>query len=607
MTDTPLPIMANLIPQEKIAEIQHAIDIVQIISEYVQLKQQGRNFTGLCPFHSEKTPSFMVNPEKKLFKCFGCGEGGTVFNFVMKQEGLGFVESVKLVASKAHIDITHLLTQRSSVSDTEKARLVKIHDFVAKVYHKFLLDSKEGTGAREYLGQRKINEQSIKNFCLGYAPSGWDTLIKIGKDRSISTAQMEKTGLILPGKEKEHYYDRFRNRLMFPIVDARKRVIGFGGRTLDNSLPKYLNSPETVLFNKSSVLYGIDVAKAAIMKQRRAILMEGYTDVIMAHQHGVDWSVAVMGTAISKQHLKCLRQYCQEVVLLLDADTAGWKSSDRSLDIFIEEEFDVKIAQLPAGYDPCDYLVAEGAEKFLGHVNNAKDFFRFKVEMATSKWDMGTVNGRANAINDVLSTAMKMPDIIKRNLLIKMIAEEMSVDETALRDQFKKINQRPVHAGNKKQQPVEQRFDASSMAERELLYLMLSCNEVIPRIVAEIGLEEFDNKDFSKIAEKVVELYNKNTSVKGEDVLHALEDLRLNKLLMDVVTGKEFQNVANHSERLEACIHYFKMRNSKKDVCQAKKRTLENVKVGSREEDIVALLDELHKKHRNRHALKGKA
>ncbi len=597
--------MANLIPQEKITEIQHAVDIVQIISEFVQLKQKGRNFTGLCPFHSEKTPSFTVNPEKKLFKCFGCGEGGTVFNFIMKQEGLDFVESVKLVASKAHIDVSPLLAQRSSVSDMEKERLVKLHDFVAKIYHKFLLDSKEGIAAREYLRQRKINDQSIKNFCLGYAPNGWDTLIKIGKDRSISTTLLEKTGLVLPGKEKEHYYDRFRNRLMFPIVDARKRVIGFGGRTLDNTLPKYLNSPETVLFNKSSVLYGIDVAKAAIMKQRRVILMEGYTDVIMAHQHGIDWSVAVMGTAISKQHLKVLRQYCQEVILLLDADAAGWRSSDRSLDIFIEEEFDVKIAQLPEGYDPCDFLVAEGAEKFLGHVNNAKDFFHFKVEMATSKWDMATVHGRANAINDVLLTAMKMPDIIKRNLHIKMIAEEMSIDEAALRDQFKKINKRPVYAGNK-QPPIEQRFNASSMAERELLYLMLSCNEVIPRIVEEIVLEEFHNKDFLKIAEKVVELYDKNSSVKDEDVLHTLDDLRLNKLLMDIVTGGEFQNVTNHSERLEACIHFFKKRNNKKDICQAKKRTLETVKVGSREEDIVASLDELHKKHRNRHALKGK-
>ena len=562
--------MANLIPQEKITEIQHAVDIVQIISEFVQLKQKGRNFTGLCPFHSEKTPSFTVNPEKKLFKCFGCGEGGTVFNFIMKQEGLDFVESVKLVASKAHIDVSHLLAQRSSVSDMEKERLVKLHDFVAKIYHKFLLDSKEGIAAREYLRQRKINDQSIKNFCLGYAPNGWDTLIKIGKDRSISTTLLEKTGLVLPGKEKEHYYDRFRNRLMFPIVDARKRVIGFGGRTLDNTLPKYLNSPETVLFNKSSVLYGIDVAKAAIMKQRRVILMEGYTDVIMAHQHGIDWSVAVMGTAITKQHLKVLRQYCQEVILLLDADAAGWKSSDRSLDIFIEEEFDVKIAQLPEGYDPCAFLVAEGAEKFLGHVNNAKDFFHFKVEMATSKWDMATVHGRANAINDVLSTAMKMPDIIKRNLHIKMIAEEMSIDEAALRDQFKKINKRPVYAGNK-QPPIEQRFNASSMAERELLYLMLSCNEVIPRIVEEIVLEEFHNKDFLKIAEKVVELYDKNSSVKDEDVLHTLDDLRLNKLLMDIVTGGEFQNVTNHSERLEACIHFFKKRNNKKDICQAKK------------------------------------
>lgn len=189
-------------------------------------------------------------------------------------------------------------------------------------------------------------------------------MIKICNERNISNKLLEKAGLIIPKKDRNSYYDRFRNRLMFPIFDARKQVIGFGGRALDDSLPKYLNSPETVLFNKSNVLYGIDIAKSTILKQRRVILMEGYTDVIMAYQNGIEWSVAVMGTSISKQHLKQLRQYCNQVILLLDSDVAGWKSSDRNLDIFIEEEFDVKIAHLPKDYDPCDFLVAEGAEKF---------------------------------------------------------------------------------------------------------------------------------------------------------------------------------------------------------------------------------------------------
>lgn len=596
--------MVNFIPQEKISEIQHASDIIQIISEYVHLKQSGRNFIGLCPFHSEKTPSFTVNPEKKLFKCFGCGEGGTVFNFIMKKEGFSFIEAVKLAASKSHIDLSHLFTERSPFSAVEKTSMLSITNLTARYYHNILLNSESGKAAREYLQRRRINDQSIKKFCLGYAPNSWDALIKACKERNISHELLEKAGLIIPKKESSGYYDRFRNRLMFPIFDVRKQVIGFGGRALDDSLPKYLNSPETILFNKSSVLYGLDVAKGAILKQHRVILMEGYTDVIMAHQHGIDWAVAVMGTAISKQHLRHLRQYCNQVILLLDSDIAGWKSSDRNLDIFIEEEFDVRIAQLPKDYDPCDFLVAEGAEKFLACVNNARDFFSFKVEMSESKWDMSTISGKAKAIDDVLSTAMKMPDVIKRNLLIKMIAEEMAIDETTLRTHVKKLNKRSASADDK--QAIEQRLDASSIAERELLYLMLSSNVLIPRTLEEIGLGEFNNKDLSKIAEHVVELYRKNNVVRGEDVLHILDDVRLNRVLMDIVTTGEFQMITNHAERLEDCIHFFKKRNSKKEIHQTKKKTLETDRVGSNEDDIVMLLGEFHKKKQNQHTLKNK-
>ncbi|MEK6635465.1 MAG: DNA primase [Planctomycetota bacterium] len=598
--------MVNFIPQEKIAEIQHASDIIQIISEYVNLKQSGRNFIGLCPFHSEKTPSFTVNPEKKLFKCFGCGEGGTVFNFIMKQEGMDFVEAIKSVAHKTHIDLSGLETAGTSFSTTERANLLNVNNFTANFYHKILLNSEYGKVARDYLKQRQINDQSMQNFRLGYAPDSWDALIKICKERNIPNGLLERVGLIIPRKEGNGYYDRFRNRLMFPIVDARKQVIGFGGRALDDSLPKYLNSPETVLFNKSNILYGIDIAKNAILKQHRAILMEGYTDVIMAHQHGIDWSAAVMGTAVSKQHLRQLRQYCNQVILLLDSDTAGLKSSDKSLDIFIEEEFDVKIAQLPKGYDPCDFLVAEGGNKFLECVNNARDFFSFKVEVAASKWDMSTINGKSSAINDVLSTAMKMPDVIKRNLLIKRIAEEkeMSIDEATLRTHLKKFNKQ-LSVTDKKH-PVEHKLSASSKVERELLYLMLSCNDLISRVVKEIGLEEFSNKEFLKIAEKIVELYSKNNVVKEEDVLHIIDDVQLNKILMDIVTSEEFQNITNHNERLEACIHFFKKRNSKREIHQTKRKMLDVVKANNNEEDIIVLLDAFHKKTRNSHVLKNK-
>lgn len=598
--------MVHFIPQEKIAEIQFAADIVQIISEYIQLKQSGKAFIGLCPFHSEKTPSFFVNPDKKLFKCFGCGEGGTVFQFVMKQEGMDFVEAVKLVASKSRVDLTQIYTKEASLSASKKTYLYETTRFAATFYQKMLLDAMKGKKARDYLLKRKINDQSVKNFCLGYAPAEWDSLVKMGKGGNVSMPRLQQAGLIIQKRESDSYYDRFRDRLIFPILDVRKQVVGFGGRALDDSLPKYLNSPETVLFNKSNILYGIDIAKSAILKQQKVILMEGYTDVIMAHQHGIEWAVAVLGTAVSKQHLRILRQYCSRVILLLDADSAGQRSSDRNLDIFIEEEFEVKIAQLPKGYDPCDFLLAEGPEKFLSYIDSAKDFFHFKIEFAATKWDMSTVHGKANALNNVLATAMKMPDAIKRNLLIKLISEEMSIDEAALWSHIKNVKRPLSVPANNNNQKTKQRLDASSMAEREILYLMLYCNSLIPRIINEKIQEEFDNKDFLEIAGRIVEIYQENKAVREEDVLHLVGDARLNKLLMDIVTTREFQGITNYSDRLEACILFFKRRNRRRDIHTTKKKMLETARSSHKEEDIVMLLEEYHKKSRNIHALKNK-
>lgn len=598
--------MVHFIPQEKIAEIQFAADIVQIISEYIQLKQSGKAFIGLCPFHSEKTPSFFVNPDKKLFKCFGCGEGGTVFQFVMKQEGMDFVEAVKLVASKSRVDLAQIYAKEASLSSSKKTHLYETTRFAATFYQKMLLDAMKGKKARDYLLKRKINDQSAKNFCLGYAPAEWDSLVKMCKGGNVSMYQLQQAGLIIQKRESDSYYDRFRDRLIFPILDVRKQVVGFGGRALDESLPKYLNSPETVLFNKSNILYGIDIAKSAILKQQKVILMEGYTDVIMAHQHGIEWAVAVLGTAVSKQHLRILRQYCSRVILLLDADSAGQKSSDRNLDIFIEEEFDVKIAQLPKGYDPCDFLLAEGPEKFLSYIDSAKDFFHFKIEFAATKWDMSTVHGKANALNNVLATAMKMPDAIKRNLLIKLISEEMSIDEAALWSHIKNVKRPLSVPANNNNQKTKQRLDASSMAEREILYLMLYCNSLIPRIINEKIQEEFDNKDFLEIAGRIVEIYQENKAVREEDVLHSVGDVRLNKLLIDIVTTREFQGMTNYSDRLEACILFFKRRNRRRDIHTTKKKMLETARSSHKEEDIVMLLEEYHKKSRNIHALKNK-
>ena len=422
--------MTSFIPPEKISEIQRSLNIIDIVSDYVALKRTGRNFLGLCPFHHEKTPSFTVNVEKQIYKCFGCGEGGTVFNFLMKQEALTFPEAVKALADKANIRIDSFNTKERSQNTSI---LYEANEKATSFFTDMLLKTKDGKQSRDYVSNRLINDDSINKFRLGYAPNHWDSLVNKSKEWGVNTQVLEKAGLVITKQDKA-CYDRVRNRLMFPIFDSQNRPVGFGARTLDNSLPKYLNSPETPVFNKSKTLYGINLAKESMIRNRKVLLMEGYTDVIMAHQYGIDWAIAVLGTALTREHVRLLRRYCDKAILVFDADTAGQKSSERNLDIFIEEDFDVHVVLLPENYDPYDFLVKNGRQSFLEQVEKAYDFFGFKIKLSETKWDMSSVSGKTSAIDDVLSTTMKIPNFVKRELTIKRIAEEMSIEENILRD-----------------------------------------------------------------------------------------------------------------------------------------------------------------------------
>ena len=309
--------MTSFIPPEKISEIQRSLNIIDIVSDYIALKQTGRNFLGLCPFHHEKTPSFTVNVEKQIYKCFGCGEGGTVFNFLMKQEALTFPEAVKTLAEKANIRIDTFNTKEKSQGTST---LYEVNEKTTCFFTDMLLKTKDGKRSRDYVSSRLINDDSIRKFRLGYAPNRWDSIVNKAREWGINTQILEKAGLVI-SKQDKACYDRFRNRLMFPIFDSQNRPVGFGARALDESLPKYLNSPETPVFNKSKTLYGINLAKESMNRNRKVLLMEGYTDVIMAHQHGIDWSVAALGTALTREHVRFLRRYCDKAILVFDADT----------------------------------------------------------------------------------------------------------------------------------------------------------------------------------------------------------------------------------------------------------------------------------------------
>ncbi|HLG30375.1 MAG TPA: DNA primase [Candidatus Brocadiales bacterium] len=559
--------MRKFIPQEQVQEIQRVTDIFHVISEYVHLKHSGKNFIGLCPFHAEKTPSFTVNPDRQFFKCYGCGVGGSVFTFIMKQEGVEFTDAVRLLAERANITINEANTASDKQAQIQKTRLYEANDFAASFFHEFLTRSDAGKHVRDYLSKRKIDAQSINKFKLGYSPDSWDSLLREAAKKGISGETLEKAGLVSL-KTGGGYYDRFRNRLMFPIVDARQKVIGFGARALDDSMPKYLNSAETPLFNKSRTLYGIHLAKGPILKHRKAMLMEGYTDVIMAYQHGIDWAIAIMGTSLTREHIKILRQYCDSVILVLDGDTAGLNSSDRNLDIFVEEDLDASIVQLPEGYDPCDFFIKEGAQKFMDYVQKAHDFFGFKMQIATQKWNLNTVSGKAAAIDNVLSTVMKMPDIIKRNLTIKRVAEEMEIDEIDLR---KHLKSQSVSGGrtqySRPQTLVKQ--DASLLAQKEILGITLLHNETITKVLSEVGLEAFSDERLYKIAEKVFSLYGKRGIVNEKDLISVFVDIESSQLLADII-DRELQDAGNYMLRLEGHIKFLKKRAGKDELRQTR-------------------------------------
>ena len=528
--------MSFFISPEKISEIQRSFNLLDLVSNYISLSRGGVNYVGLCPFHREKTPSFTVNVEKQLYKCFGCGESGTIFNFFMKQEGLSFPEAVKTLAERASIPLTNY--QQENPQRTEV--LYEANEQATRFFSNLLLKTQEGKRAKEYLSSRLINDNSISTFRLGYSLDRWDSLVHKSREWNTNTQILEKAGLILK-KKSGGFYDRFRNRLMFPIFDMQNKSVGFGARTLDDSSSaKYLNSPETAIFHKSKTLFGINLAKSSINKKRKILIMEGYTDVIMAHQCGIDWSVALLGTALTRDHVKILKRYCDKATLALDADNAGQRSSERSLDTFIEEDFDVRVVLLPENYDPYDFLVKRGAEQLLKLEEKAYDFLGFKIALSKNKWDISSVSGRLSAINDILASAAKIPNILKRELTIKRIAEEMSLDENILRTHlvnFQSAQKSKITRSVSSNEPLDTlnklKSDAYHTIETTLLGLMISRNDLIKKVETDIGFESFNNSTLRNIAIHISEIYSQKGEVDLNDISSLLQ---ANELFENVVS-----------------------------------------------------------------------
>jgi DNA primase len=432
-----------MIPRHIIDEIRDRTDIVDLIGSFITLKRAGSNYRALCPFHKEKTPSFNVNPERQIYHCFGCGKGGSVYQFLMDYEGLDFLSAVKVLADRANVSLVFEDGTRPSDSTGKKTRLYKINEEAAHLFYRILQEKDEAQPARDYLATRQLDESIVKTFQFGYAPDRWDLLERWAKQQNIPLEDIEAAGLIKKSDKEnagDNYYDRFRDRIMIPIRDELGRVIAFTGRILkkDDRAAKYVNSPETIIFHKSRVLFALDQARRAITEKKYAILCEGQIDAIRCHQAGFTNTIASQGTALTEQHARIIKRYCDEVILVLDPDLAGQNAAMRSYEIFLAAELSVRVAQLPEGQDPDTLICAHGPDAFAAIINEAIPALDYEIKILKQREGSDSDAGLMRIMKTVIQTIQHASGSVLRERLINRAAELLEVSPAALREDFRK-------------------------------------------------------------------------------------------------------------------------------------------------------------------------
>jgi DNA primase len=419
-----------LISNESLERVKGAADIVEVVSAHTDLRRQGARYVGLCPFHEERTPSFSVEPTEKLYHCFGCGVGGDVIKFVEEKEGLGFAEAVEMLADRYGVELEREQEDpRAEAKRERRRRLEQLLERSAAFYSNYLWESEEAGKARDYLAQRGLREEALRAFGVGYAPSAWDKILVRGQQAGFGVEELRAVGLAQRGRSGGEY-DRFRERIMFPIRDRRGRVLGFGGRAMRSDQgAKYVNTAETDFFHKSQILYGVDLAKAAIAKAGRAVVVEGYTDVLAMHQAGIEEAVGVMGTAITPDQVGALSGMVEEVVLALDADSAGQEAMLRAQRVAAGRRMRLRVAAMPAGEDPAEMMAAEGGpERFRELLEGAEELTAFQVRLVLERTDTSSPVERDRALGEVAPVLAAMGETVSRDELIRQVAEKLDLE-----------------------------------------------------------------------------------------------------------------------------------------------------------------------------------
>jgi DNA primase len=456
-----------LISNESLERVKQAADIVEVVSAHTDLRRQGVRYVGLCPFHEERTPSFSVEPQEKLYHCFGCGVGGDVIKFVEEKEGLGFAEAVEVLADRYGVELEREQEDpRAEAKRQHRRRLEQLLDRSAAFYANYLWESEEAGKARDYLAQRGLREEVLRDFGVGYAPSAWDKILVRGQQAGFSVEELRSVGLAQRGRSGGEY-DRFRERIMFPIRDRRGRVLGFGGRAMRSDQgAKYVNTAETDFFHKSQMLYGVDRAKAAIAKAGRAVVVEGYTDVLALHQAGVEEAVGVMGTAITPDQVAALSGMVEEVVLALDADSAGQEAMLRAQRVAAGRRMRLLVAAMPAGEDPAEMMAEEGGpERFATLLDAADELTAFQVRLVLDRTDVSSPMERDRALAEVAPVLAGMGETVSRDELVRKVAEQLDLEPAMVMGRM--VAATPATGGREAEAPPDPRRNQAQARPRQ--------------------------------------------------------------------------------------------------------------------------------------------
>jgi DNA primase len=501
--------MAAYLPDDFIDRLREQTDIVEVIGQYVSLKKRGKNWVGLCPFHSERTASFTVTHEKNFYKCFGCGAAGDVYTFLMEHQKLTFMQAVELLAERLGIQVPKI--DISQKEDAEREKLFYANIFAAEYYHRLLVSEDEGRAALDYLMGRGLDHSLIENFQLGWAPRSRDSLKKTALQHGIEEQTLVDAGLLYPTEEGEESYDRFRARVLFPIRDIRGRTIGFGGRVLEEEhQPKYLNSPETALFHKGEILFGLDKARGTISRESKAIVVEGYMDLLSLHQHGLENVVAPLGTALTSDQARLLGRYAREVFLLYDADPAGLKATFRGGDELLGAGVNVRVITLPKGMDPDDFMRQKGLQAFHKLLEKASDFLDRKMEIISQRLDFEIVSEREKGAEKLLESVARCRNELVKNLYLKKSAEFIGVPETVMAERLNRISSRFVARAGKQLSP-EKLAGGRSLRKIEF-YLLALCfhhPDYIEKTIVNLGDKPFRDKKIAQAFESLAEAAGK--------------------------------------------------------------------------------------------------